>query len=91
LVLDTLDKDRADGWGVENVKARIAFKHAIHLSKPFILDIMHIYVPEGFEKREPGSKRIICFKKAPIGIHELWMATISFTQLVFQYGLLSMT
>lgn len=74
LVLDTLDEDRTDSWGVENIKARIAFKYAIHLPKPFISDIMHIYAPDGFEKREPGSKHILRFKKAPIGIHERWAA-----------------
>ena len=74
LVLDVLDEDRTDSWGVDNIKAQIVFKHAVHLPKPFILDVMHLYAPEGFKKREPGSKHILRVPKAPIGIHERWAA-----------------
>ena len=33
---------------------------------------MHAFAPDGFEQREPGGKRILRVKKAPIGIHERW-------------------
>jgi hypothetical protein len=72
LVLDILDEDVNNHWGVDNVKARIAFKHMIHLPRPFVSDVMHAFAPEGFEQREPGGKRILRVKKAPIGIHERW-------------------
>jgi hypothetical protein len=74
FVLDILDEDKTDSWGVENIKARIAYRHAVHIPKPFISDIMHIYAPDGFEKREPGAKRILRVRKAPLGIHERWAA-----------------
>ncbi len=74
LVLEVLDEDRTDSWGVDNVKSRIAYKYAVHLPKPFISDIMHLYAPEGFERREPGARRILRVQKAPIGIHERWAA-----------------
>jgi len=74
LVLDVLDDDPADGFGVANVKARVAFKHNIHLSREFVSEVMHLYAPEGFEAREPGAKRILRVAKAPIGIHERWSA-----------------
>jgi hypothetical protein len=28
--------------------------------------------PDGFEKRDPTSKKILRFPKIPIGIHERW-------------------
>ena len=73
-VLDVLDEDKTDSWGVENVKARIAFKHAVHIPRHIVSDIMHIYAPDGFAKREPGAKRIVRVQKAPLGIHERWAA-----------------
>jgi hypothetical protein len=72
LVLSILDEDVNNHWGVENVKARIAFKDMIHLPRPFVSDVMHAFAPEGFQQREPGAKRILRVKKAPIGIHERW-------------------
>ena len=72
LVLGILDEDVNNHWGVENVKARIAFKHTIHLPRPFVSDVMYAFAPDGFEQREPGGKRILRVKKAPIGIHERW-------------------
>jgi hypothetical protein len=37
----------------------------VHIPKPFISDLMHIYAPEGFEKREPGANALRQSKKAP--------------------------
>jgi hypothetical protein len=72
LILSVLDEDVNNHWGLDTVKARIAFKHAIHLPRAFVSDVMHAFASEGFEIREPGGKHILRVKKAPIGIHERW-------------------
>ncbi|KAF9530863.1 hypothetical protein CPB83DRAFT_919742 [Crepidotus variabilis] len=74
LILDVLDEDPTNGWGVGNVQARVAFKHATHLPKQVVSDVMHTYAPEGFEKREPGAQRIVRVPKVPVGIHKRWAA-----------------
>lgn len=73
-VLDVLEEDPSNSWGVENVKARIAKDRLVHLSHDFVSNIMHLYAPEGFVAREPGAHRILHVPKAPIGIHERWAA-----------------
>ncbi len=76
LILDVLKLDHANssGPGIENVKARIAKITLIYLPRDSVLDVIHIFAPDGFAAREPGSHRILRVSKAPIGIHERWAA-----------------
>jgi hypothetical protein len=72
LILSQMDADISNSRGLSNVKSRIAYDKLTHLSRDFISEVMHAFDPDGFENREPGSKKIIRVKKCPIGIHERW-------------------
>jgi hypothetical protein len=72
LVVTELDADHSRNQGLANIKSRIAFNKGIHLTRDFISEVMHAIDPEGFENREPGSKKVLRFPKVPIGIHERW-------------------
>jgi hypothetical protein len=72
LILSAMDDDISNSRGLANIKQRIAFKDAIHLSRDFISEVMHTFDPKGFDHREPGSKKTVRVKKNPLGIHERW-------------------
>ena len=36
------------------------------------MNVMKLHAPEGFERRNPGSRKIVHTLKVPIGIHERW-------------------
>jgi hypothetical protein len=72
LVIAALDADPGQTQGLANIKLRIAFNHGIHLTRDFISEVMHAIDPNGFEDRDPGSKKILRIPKVPIGIHERW-------------------
>ena len=71
LIIDELDKDSSGSQGLDNIKAHLAFL-GFHLSRDFISDIMHEFEAEGFDRREPGAKKILRIAKNPVGIHEHW-------------------
>ena len=71
LIIDELDKDISGSWGLDNIKACLAFL-GFHLTRDFISDIMHEFEAEGFDHREPGAKKILRIVKNPVGIHERW-------------------
>ena len=66
-----MDADIGNSRGLSNVKSRIAYDKLARLSRDFISEVMHAFDPDGFENREPGSKKIRV-KKCPISIHERW-------------------
>jgi hypothetical protein len=72
LILYEMDQDPSRGRGLDNIRARIAFGHGIHLTRDFISDVMHTQDEEGFHLREPTAKKIPRSRKNPIGIHERW-------------------
>ena len=71
LIIDELDKDISGSRGLDNIKVRLAFL-GFHLTRDFILDIMHEFEAEGFDHHKPGAKKILHIAKNPVGIHEHW-------------------
>jgi len=72
IVLNQLDKDIAGGQGLGVIKARIAYDQGIHLSRDTVSRVMHVHVPEGFERRAPGARKIPRVPVAAYAIHERW-------------------
>ena len=72
LVLDQLDLDPSGQAGPRTIRHRIAARQGEHLPRAFVLETMKTHAPQGFEKRNPGSRKIIRTKKVPLGIHERW-------------------
>ncbi|KAH9921377.1 hypothetical protein B0H21DRAFT_701632 [Amylocystis lapponica] len=72
LVLSQMDKDPARRQGVRTIQQKIAFEQGVHLTRECVSAVMHEHDREGFELREPTSKRIFRCPKYPIGIHERW-------------------
>ena len=72
LVLEQLDLDPSGHAGPRTIRHRIAARKGEHLPRDFVAEMMKVHAPEGFEKRDPGSKHIIRTPKVPIGIHERW-------------------
>jgi hypothetical protein len=72
LVLDQLDLDPSGQAGPRTIRHRIAARQGEHLPRAFVLETMKTHAPQGFEKRNPSSRKIIRTKKVPLGIHERW-------------------
>lgn len=71
LIIGELDKDISGSRGLDNIKACLVFL-GFHLTRDFILDVMHEFQAEGFDRRKPGARKILCIAKNPVGIHERW-------------------
>jgi len=74
IVVNQLDSDLAKGQGVGTVKARLAFDQGIHIPRDQVRDVMRLHEPEGFECRNPGSRKVHRTPIVPLGIHERWTA-----------------
>ncbi|OCH84308.1 hypothetical protein OBBRIDRAFT_808335 [Obba rivulosa] len=72
LVLAQMDKDPAKRHGVRTIQYKIAHERAVHLTRKFVLDVMHDYDADAFALRDPTAKKIRRDPKHPIGIHERW-------------------
>lgn len=72
LVLAQLDLDPSNQAGPRTIRHRLASRQGEHLPRAFIASTMKVHAPEGFEMRNPGSRKIIRVKKIPIGIHDRW-------------------
>src|SRR5882762_6388422 len=55
-----------------NVLNIISFLIVTSFCRKFVSDIMHIHDNDGFNEREPATKRVFRVPKYPIGIHERW-------------------
>ncbi|KAF8967102.1 hypothetical protein BDZ97DRAFT_1903511 [Flammula alnicola] len=66
LVLDQMDRDpaRHQAYG----------RTGQHLTRDFVMKTMQTHDSDGFDKRDPTSKRIHREPKVPIGINERWSA-----------------
>lgn len=74
LILDQLDLDPSGQAGPRTIRHRIAARQGEHLPRVFVHETMKTHAPTGFEKRNPGSRKILRSKKVPLGIHEWWSA-----------------
>ncbi|KIP10695.1 hypothetical protein PHLGIDRAFT_22139 [Phlebiopsis gigantea 11061_1 CR5-6] len=74
LVVNELNRDPARQMGVKKIMYNVARNSGEHIPKRIVSDVMHKYDPEGFDQRQPTSKRIMRFPKTPLGIHERWSA-----------------
>jgi len=72
LVLEQIDLDPSNQAGPSTIQHRLASRQRQHLPRDFVTDVMKVHAPEGFQKRNPGSKKIVRSKKVPLGIHERW-------------------
>ena len=72
LVLEQLDLDSSGHAGPRVIRHRIAAREAEHLPRAFVTETMKTHASRGFEKRNPGSRRIVRTQKVPLGIHERW-------------------
>lgn len=72
LVLQQMDHDPSQHRGVANICHRIAMTDGVILTKTFVRDIMQLYDEDGFALWNPGSKKVHCVAKVPLGIHERW-------------------
>lgn len=71
-MLDQMDKDLSQRQGVWTIQAKITFNAETHLTRDFILEVMHTHDNEAFSFHDPSSKKTFQVRKFPIGIHEHW-------------------
>jgi len=83
LVMAQLDKDPAKRHGVRTIQHKIVFNKGVHLTRDFVLEVMHVHDPEGFERRELTAKRISGCQRFPLEYTSVGqgMGTTSFTGL----------
>jgi hypothetical protein len=74
LVINAVNKDRANKLGVRTITHDIAASSGVHLPRDFVSNIMHLHFPDGFLLRDPTLKTIKQVQKAPLGIHGRWSA-----------------
>ena len=74
LVLDQMDLDPAQHQGPRVIRHKLAWRTGDHLSCDLIINTMQIHDNDGFDKRDPTSKKIHCELKVPIGVNEWWSA-----------------
>jgi hypothetical protein len=74
LVLDQMDLDPARHQGPRVIRHKLAGRTGEHLSRDFIMNTMRTHDDDGFDKRDPTSKKIHREPKVPIGINERWSA-----------------
>ena len=74
LALDQMDANPSDGLGICNIQHKIVIFTGQHIMRDFVSEVMHTHNPTGFQNQDPGSQKIPCTKKAPIGLHEQWSA-----------------
>ena len=72
LVLDAMDRDPARHQGVRAIQQNIAYYDGKHLTRDFVSEVMHVHDNDGFNKRDPTSKKIFRSPRVPLGIHEQW-------------------
>jgi len=53
---------------------RLAFDQGIHIPRDQVRDVMRLHEPEGFECRNPGSRKVHRTPIVPLRIHERWTA-----------------
>ncbi|KIJ46755.1 hypothetical protein M422DRAFT_249480 [Sphaerobolus stellatus SS14] len=72
LVLDELARDPGRRQGPPLIKEAIRMRTGIDLTRDFVEKEMRFQDPEGFQLRDPTSKRIKRRALVNIGIHEEW-------------------
>jgi hypothetical protein len=74
LVLDQMDHDPARHQGPRVIRHKLAGKTGKHFTRDFITKTMQTHDSDGFDKRDPSSKKIHREPKVPIGCNERWSA-----------------
>ncbi|THU96679.1 hypothetical protein K435DRAFT_858310 [Dendrothele bispora CBS 962.96] len=72
MILNELSNDPSQRAGVRTIQAKVAYSSAVHLPRHLVSDVMHTHAIEGFDKREPATKKINRTPKVPLGIHHRW-------------------
>ncbi|KAJ7084796.1 hypothetical protein B0H15DRAFT_381633 [Mycena belliarum] len=72
LVLNQMDEDTAQRWGVRTVWHKIARDEGAILTRDTVARIMHTHDSDAFAGRDPTAKKIFRVPKFPLGIHERW-------------------
>ncbi|KAH7869316.1 uncharacterized protein C8R40DRAFT_1241123 [Lentinula edodes] len=71
-VFDEMAKDPNGQRGPRIIKERIALDQGIHLTRLYVENTMRAQDPEGFQSREPASKKISRSVLICIGPHQEW-------------------
>jgi len=74
LVLDQMDLDPARHQGPRVIRHKLAGRTGDHLSRDFIINTMQTHDDDGFNRRDPTSKKNHHERKVPIGVNERWSA-----------------